>query len=42
MLGRRFAVWTGPETAIPTEDVAVSALAGAREEDDFATFTATR
>lgn len=41
VLGRRFAVWTGPEIEAPTEDVAVSALAGAREEGDFATFTAT-
>jgi hypothetical protein len=27
-LGYRFAVWNGPETEAPSEDVAVSALAG--------------
>ena len=41
VLGRRWAVWTGPEADTPAEDVAVSALAGAREQGDFATFTAT-
>jgi hypothetical protein len=41
VLGRRLAVWTGRETETPTEDVAISALAGSREEGDFAAFTAT-
>ena len=38
-LGHRFAVWNGPETKTPSEDVAVSALAGAREDGDFPVFT---
>ena len=38
-LGHRFAVWNGPETETPSEDVAVSALAGAREDGDFPAFT---
>jgi hypothetical protein len=40
-LGHRFAVWNGPESETPDEDVAVSALAGALEEGDFPTCTAT-
>ena len=40
-LGHRFAVWNGPETETPSEDVAVSALAGAREDGDFAAFPTT-
>jgi hypothetical protein len=39
VLGGRFAVWTGPETDVPGEDVSISALTGAREEGDFAQFT---
>ncbi|MHB1658344.1 MAG: NACHT domain-containing protein [Acidithiobacillus sp.] len=41
VLGHRVAVWTGPEAETPTEDVAISALAGAREDGDFPTFIAT-
>ncbi len=41
VLGHRVAIWTGPETETPTEDVAISALAGAREDGDFPTFIAT-
>ena len=41
ILGNRFAVWTGPEVDSPGEDICVSALAGSREEGDFATFGAT-
>ena len=41
ILGHRFAVWTGPETETPTEDTPISALSGAREDDDFPSFTAT-
>lgn len=41
VLGHRVAVWTGPETETPTEDVAISALAGAREDGDFPAFIAT-
>jgi Cdc6-like AAA superfamily ATPase len=38
-LSHRFAVWNGPETESPGEDVAASALAGGREDGDFPTFT---
>ena len=41
MLGNRFAVWTGPEVDCPREDIPVSALAGSREDGDFAVFIAT-
>ena len=41
MLGNRFAVWTGPEVDCPREDIPVSALAGRREDGDFAVFSAT-
>ena len=41
VLGNRFAVWTGPETETPSEDISLSALAGAREEGAFPTFTTT-
>jgi hypothetical protein len=41
MLGNRFAVWTGPEVDCPREDILVSALAGSREDGDFAVFIAT-
>ena len=39
ILGNRFAVWVGPETETPSEDVSLVALAGAREEGDVPTFT---
>jgi hypothetical protein len=39
-LGDRFAIWNGPETETPEEDVTVSALGGAREDGDIPTFTA--
>ena len=39
-LGHRFAIWNGPETETPEEDVTVSALGGAREDGDIPTFTA--
>src|SRR5208337_2733692 len=35
VLGHRFAVWNGPETETPSEDVAVPAVSGAREDGDF-------
>lgn len=38
-LGHRFAVWNGPETDTPGEDVAVTTLAGSREDGDFPKFT---
>ena len=41
VLGHRVAVWTGPETEAPAEDIAISALAGAREDGNFPTFTAS-
>jgi hypothetical protein len=41
ILGNRFAVWTGPEIDRPSDDISVSALAGHREEGEFATFNAT-
>jgi hypothetical protein len=41
ILGRRFAVWTGIEPETPPEDIALSALAGAHEQGEFAAFTAT-
>jgi hypothetical protein len=41
VLVHRFAVWKRPETETPSEDVAVSALAGAREDGDFPGFTTT-
>ena len=41
ILGNRFAVWTGPEVDCPVEDIPVSALAGHREEGEFASFNAT-
>jgi hypothetical protein len=41
LIGGRAAVWTGPETDCPPEDVPVSRLSGALEQGDFASFTAT-
>lgn len=41
VLGHRFAVWNGPETETPSEDLAVPAVSGAQENGDFATFTTT-
>jgi hypothetical protein len=41
ILGNRFAVWTGSEVECPSEDIPVSALAGHREEGEFAVFSAT-
>jgi hypothetical protein len=41
ILGGRFAVWTGPEVECPREDIPISALAGHREEGEFAAFSAT-
>jgi hypothetical protein len=41
ILGNRFAVWTGPLVDCPNEDIPVSALAGPREQGEFATFDAT-
>lgn len=41
VLGHRFAVWNGPETETPSEDIAVPAVSGAREDGDFPTFTTT-
>jgi hypothetical protein len=41
VLGNSFAVWTGPEIDCPREDIAVAALAGSREEGDFAIFSAS-
>lgn len=41
ILGNRFAVWTGPEVDCPYEDFSVSALAGGREQGDFAGFSST-
>ncbi|HLI86064.1 MAG TPA: hypothetical protein VKV17_19265, partial [Bryobacteraceae bacterium] len=37
----RFAVWNSPETATPSEDVAVSELSGSHENGDFGEFTAS-
>ena len=41
VLGHRFAAWTGPETETPSEDVAVPAVSGAREDGEFPTFITT-
>jgi hypothetical protein len=41
IFGNRFAVWTGPQINCPPDDIPVSALAGHREEGEFATFNAT-
>jgi hypothetical protein len=41
VLGNCFAVWTGPEGERPREDIPTSALAGHREDGDFAPFNAT-
>ncbi len=41
ILGRRLAVWTGPESIMPADDVAVSELAGAAETGSFPAFTAS-
>ena len=41
ILGNRFAIWTGPEVDCAREDIPISALAGRREEGDFAVFSAT-
>jgi hypothetical protein len=41
VLGNRFAVWNGPETETPGEDVSVPAVSGAREDGDFRIFTTT-
>jgi hypothetical protein len=41
ILGNRFAVWTGPEIDCPNEDIRVSALAGCREQGEFAAFDAS-
>jgi hypothetical protein len=42
MFANRYAIWTGAEgSGVPEEDVAISALAGDREEGDFSTFEVT-
>jgi hypothetical protein len=41
ILGNQFAVWMGPEVDCPRDDIPVSALAGSREEGDFAVFSAS-
>ena len=41
VLSHRFAVWNGTETETPSEDIAVPAVSGAREDGDFPTFTPT-
>ena len=38
-LGHRFAVWNGPENETPVEDVAITVLAGSREDGNFPAFT---
>jgi predicted NACHT family NTPase len=40
ILGNRFATWTGPEIDCPKEDIPISALAGRREQGEFAAFDA--
>jgi hypothetical protein len=41
MFANRYAVWTGPEPEIPSEDVALAALAIGEEEGDFRSFDVT-
>ena len=41
MLRHRFAVWNGPETETPSEDLPAPTVSGAREDGDFPTFTTT-